>query len=175
MHTHTLLLLLLLLLLLFPVNVLSQNHPKTLYCWKKRCFFTIFLQHQGQNSSKHTAICSVFFVNAEKTVYFAWFFWPRSLKCIVNTGVGFTCQTSSSQSKPAKTTGIYNVLTRQYAKNIDVLKQISAGAPQFKNQSCALLLPLPIQSRPKKVLNHKKCQTEPTTDILFVAIFATKF
>ena len=31
------------------------------------------------------------------------------------------------------------------------------------------------QSRPKKVLNHKKCQTEPTTDILFVAIFATKF
>ena len=117
MHMHTLL------LLLFPVNVLSQNHPKTLYCWKKRCFFTIFLQHQGQNSSKHTAICRVFFGKCGENSVFCLVFLPRSLKCIVNTGVGFTCQTSSSQSKPAKTTGIYNVLTRQYAKNIDVLKQ----------------------------------------------------
>ena len=166
MHLHTLLLLLLL-LLLFPVNVLSQNHPKTLYCRKKALFFhDIFAASRTKLVQTHRYL-QCFFCKCGENSVFCLVFLPRSLKCIVNTGVGFTCQTSSSQSKPAKTIGIYNVLTRQYAKNIDVLKQISAGAPQFKNQSCALFLPLPIQSRPKKVLNHKKCQTEPTTGILF--------
>ena len=34
--------------------------------------------------------------------------------------------TSSSQSKPAKNSGIYSVLTRQHAKKNDVLEQFFA-------------------------------------------------
>ena len=41
---------------------------------------------------------------------------------MVDTGVFFTCMTSSSESKPARTTGICSVLRRQHAKKHDVLK-----------------------------------------------------
>ena len=84
----------------------------------------------------------------------------RSSKCIVNTGVFFTCMTSSSQSKPAKNTGTCNVLTRQNAKKHRGFETIfhicSARAPQFKNQSFFYLFFCPLSSGLKKVLNRKK-------------------
>ena len=55
---------------------------------------------------------------------------------------------SSSQSKPAKNTGIYSVLTRQHAKKHDVLNQsfnnFSAHAPPFKKRSFFTLLLPPL-------------------------------
>ena len=50
-------------------------------------------------------------------------FSTRGLKCIVNTSVFFTSIISSSQSKPAKNTGICTVLRRQNVKKHDVWKQ----------------------------------------------------
>ena len=45
---------------------------------------------------------------------------PRGFKCTANTTVFL--KISSSQSKPAKNTNIYSVLTRQHAKKNNVFK-----------------------------------------------------
>ena len=58
---------------------------------------------------------------------------------------------SSSQSKPAKDTGIYSVLTRQHAKNRcfeTIFHNFSAHAPPCKKRSfLTLFLPLLIQTQ----------------------------
>ena len=99
---------------------------------------------------KHAIYGVLWIVNAQKTMLFAMFVTStRSLKCTVNTAVFFTCMTSSSQSKPAKNTGIH--------KKQDVFNQFcafSARAPQSKNQSFWLRC-WPLSSGLKKVLHQK--------------------
>ncbi len=77
------------------------------------------------------------------TVFFCDVFSTRGSKCI---GVCLIFTTCSSQSKPARNTGICSVLTRQHVKRHDVCEAIvrifSSPAPQLKKQSLlALFLP----------------------------------
>jgi len=120
-----------LLLLLLPVKYFMPKTSKNLvfsgifvHVEEKTLVFMMCLQ-------KHAIYGVLWIVNAQKTMLFAMFVTStRSLKCTVNTAVFFTCMTSSSQSKPAKNTGIH--------KKQDVFNQFcafSARAPQSKNQS----------------------------------------
>ena len=63
------------------------------------------LQHQRQHSSK-TLLFTVYFSVSVGKMFFS-SFGDYRLKCIVNANAFFTCMASSSQSKPAKNTGIY--------------------------------------------------------------------
>ena len=107
----------------------------------------LFLQRQGRTSSKNIAIYTVFKRTLPK---------HRVLRCFFNKGLkmhrkyhGFLhVITSSSQSKPAKNSGIYSVLTRQHAKKTRCFETIfynfSAHAPPFKKRSFFTLLLAPL-------------------------------
>ena len=72
---------------------------------EKTLVFRMFLQHQGRTSSK-TPLFRLCFSECVENIVFCGAFLTRGLRCIVNIGLFFTLITSSSQSKPAKNTGI---------------------------------------------------------------------
>ena len=126
---------------------------------EKTLVFTMCLQRQGRTSSK-TSLFSLFSSECVEHTVFGMFFQQLALNLMYRKYHGFLhfC-TSSSQSKLAKNTGNYSVLTRPHAKKQDVLKQFftifQLVLLHSKNDHCVLYF-CHRSSGLKKVLNRNK-------------------
>ena len=82
---------------------------------------------------------------------------------------------SSSQSKPAKNTGIYSVLTRQHAKKHDVLNQFFTVFQlvllHSKNDHSFILFLLPLIRTQEGVKSGQICKLHLSSTFFFVTLF----
>ena len=147
-----LLMMMLMMLLLFQVKYFRPNTSKNTVSGmfmpleEKHWFLGCFCSVKGENRPK-TSLFTLFFSERVENTVFCDVFQQGALN--VPQMLRFSSFfTFSSQSKPAKNTGIYKVLTRQHAKKTRCLETIfhnfSAHVPPFKKRSFFTLLLPPL-------------------------------
>ena len=126
-----LLMMMLMMLLLFQVKYFRPNTSKNtvrgmfMPLEEKHWFLRCFCSVKGENRPK-TSLFTLFFSERVENTVFCDVFQQGALNVPRHGFLHFF--TFSSQSKPAKNTGIYKVLTRQHAKIHDVLILSSCGS-----------------------------------------------